>query len=160
MNKQMNEICKALGVAVISVIAILIIIRTLSWQQNIIKRVMVTREGFGDIGDSDSDSDSDSDCDLGATRTKIYKLVKINNKNKKDKILSNHLHDGEEQYYKKYYDSDESEWDTGSETEADLTKICKKYKKKAREIQARKEMDDIKSSSSNIPSSSGGGGMF
>ena len=63
MKKQINEICKALGVAVISVIAILIIIRTLSWQQSIIKHTMVTREGLGGIGDSDDDSDDDSDSD-------------------------------------------------------------------------------------------------
>ncbi len=63
MKKQMNEICKGIGVAVIAVIAILIIIRTLSWQQSIIKRVMVTREGMGGFSDSDSDSDSDDDSD-------------------------------------------------------------------------------------------------
>ena len=67
MKKQINEICKGIGVAVISIMAILIIIRTLSWQQSIIKRVMVTREGFGhDDSDSDNDSDSDSDSDSGS----------------------------------------------------------------------------------------------
>ena len=57
MKKQMNEICKGIGVAVIAVIAILIIIRTLSWQQSIIKRVMITREGLNNNNNSDDDID-------------------------------------------------------------------------------------------------------
>ena len=75
MNKLMNEICKYLGVGVISIIAILIIIRTLSWQQSIIKRVMVTREGFGH-DDSDSDSDDDSDDDDSGDEDAMEKIQK------------------------------------------------------------------------------------
>ena len=77
MKKQINEICKGIGVVVISVMAILIIIRTLSWQQSIIKRIMVTREGFGhddsDSDESDSESESESESDEEEAIDRIHK---------------------------------------------------------------------------------------
>jgi hypothetical protein len=175
MKKLMNEICKAIGVAVISIIAILIIIRTLSWQQSIIKRVMVTREGLGGFGDSDSDSDSDSECEFNGTRNKLVKLMKLQKKNKKAGISDNIVDGIESNYYSKYYDSSDEEWDTGSEGEGDLEKVCdfhkkqslkeKQQKKKQRlrekQQKARKDAEDIRTSNdsgNSMPSS--GGGMF
>jgi hypothetical protein len=162
MKKLMNEICKAIGVAVISIIAILIIIRTLSWQQSIIKRVMVTREGLGGFGDSDSDSDSE--CDFKGTRNKIVQLMKLQKKNKKAGISGNIVHGIERNYYSKYYDSSDEEWDTGSEGEGDLEKVCdfhKKQRLREKQQKARKDANDIRTSNdsgNSMPSS--GGGMF
>lgn len=174
MKKLMNEICKAIGVAVISIIAILIIIRTLSWQQSIIKRVMVTREGLGGFGDSDSDSDSDGDgdsdsdsdseCDFKGTRNKIVQLMKLQKKNKKAGISGNIVAGIEKNYYSKYYDSSDEEWDTGSEGEGDLEKVCdfhKKQRLREKQQKARKDANDIRTSNdsgNSMPSS--GGGMF
>ena len=172
MNKLMNEICKYLGVGVISIIAILIIIRTLSWQQSIIKRVMVTREGYDGIGDSDSDSDSDGDsdsdsdseCDFKGTRNKLVKLVALQKKNKKAGGI---VHPTEKKYYDKYYDSSDEEWDTGSEGESGLETICamhKKFNARIKSAKVGKDAEDIRASNgsgNSMPSSGGGGGgMF
>ena len=172
----MNEICKYLGVGVISIIAILIIIRTLSWQQSIIKRVMVTREGMKEgamgFGDSDSgsdsgsesDSDSESECDFKGTQNNLVKLMALQKENKKTRGI---LDPTEKKYYDNYYDSSDEEWDTGSEGEGELEKICAIHKRvnaKNKRGKVFKDAADIrasKGSGNSMPSSGGGGGgMF
>tara|TARA_B000000475_G_C15667318_1_gene312449 strand:- start:2 stop:370 length:369 start_codon:yes stop_codon:yes gene_type:complete len=84
MNKEMYKICKSLGITVISVVALLIMIRTLNWQASIIKRMTSTREGFmGNDDDSDSDDDSDDSDDDSDDEDDIAKIhennIKIKN---------------------------------------------------------------------------------
>jgi len=154
----MNEVSKYIGTAVIILVLLLIILRTLNWQTDVINRMMTTREGFMGESDSDSDSDSESECDEDDTRDKIEQLYKASKKHKDvSKERSSQGPFGALKYYKDHYDSDDG-WD--SETD-ELKKICFKMKKKSKRTEYAKDIDNIIGGSSmNIKTGGGGGGFF
>ena len=123
MRSIMNEVSKYIGTAVIILVLLLIILRTLNWQTDIINRMMTVREGFMD----ESESESESECDEDDTRDKIEQIYKASKKHKDiSKERSSQGPFGALKYYKEHYDSDDG-WD--SETD-ELKKICFKMKKK------------------------------
>ena len=158
MRSIMNEVSKYIGTAVIILVLLLIILRTLNWQTDVINRMMTTREGFMGESDSDSDSDSESECDEDDTRDKIEQLYKASKKHKDvSKERSSQGPFGALKYYKDHYDSDNG-WD--NETD-ELKKICFKMKKKSKRTEYAKDIDNIIGGSSmNIKTGGGGGGFF
>jgi hypothetical protein len=87
--------------------------------------------------------------------------MKLQKKNKKAGISGNIVAGIEKNYYSKYYDSSDEEWDTGSEGEGDLEKVCDFHKKQKKQQNAEKDAANIRNSNdsgNSMPSS--GGGMF
>ena len=159
MRSIMNEVSKYIGTAVIILVLLLIILRTLNWQTDIINRMMTVREGFMDESESESDSESDSEneCDENDTRDKIEQLYKASKKHKDvSKERSSQGPFGALKYYKDHYDSDDG-WD--SETD-ELKKICFKMKKQSKKNEYAKDIDNIIAGSSMNIKTGGGGGFF
>ena len=153
MRSIMNEVSKYIGTAVIILVLLLIILRTLNWQTDIINRMMTVREGFMD----ESDSDSESECDEDDTRDKIEQIYKASKKHKDiSKERSSQGPFGALKYYKEHYDSDDG-WD--SETD-ELKKICFKMKKKSKTNEYVKDIENIIGGSSMNIKTGGGGGLF
>ena len=132
MRSIMNEVSKYIGTVVIILVLLLIILRTLNWQTDVIKRMMITREGF-------DDDDDESECDEEETREKIHQIYKTSKKYKGADIDDENDLFGALKYHKEHYDSDD-EWD--SETE-ELKKICNRMKKHSVSIEYKKEINDI-----------------
>ena len=152
MRSIMNEVCKYIGTGVIILVLLLIILRTLNWQTNVINRMMTTREGF-----YDDDDDDESECDEEETRDKIEQLYKASKKHKDiSKEHSSQGPFGALKYYKEHYDSDDG-WD--NETD-ELKEICFKMKKKSKKNEYAKDIDNIIGGSSMNIKTGGGGGFF
>ncbi len=151
MRSIMNEVSKYIGAVVIILVLLLIILRTLNWQTDVINRMMTVREGF-------DDDDDESECDEDDTRDKIEQLYKASKTHKDiSKEYSSQGPFGALKYYKEHYDSDDG-WD--SETD-ELKKICFKMKKKSKKNEYAKDIDNIIGGSSmNIKTGGGGGGFF
>ena len=157
MRSIMNEVSKYIGTIVIILVLLLIILRTLNWQTDVIKRMMTTREGFMGESESDSESDSESECDEDDTRDKIEQLYKASKKHKDvSKEHSSQGPFGALKYYKEHYDSDDG-WD--NETD-ELKEICFKMKKKSKKNEYAKDIDNIIGGSSMNIKTGGGGGFF
>lgn len=131
MRSIMNEVSKYIGSGVIILVLLLIILRTLNWQTDVINRMMTVREGF--------DDDDESECDEEETREKIHKIYKASKKYKGVDVDDKKDLFGALKYHKEHYDSDE-EWD--SETE-ELKEICIRMKKQFLSNEYKKEVNDI-----------------
>lgn len=150
MRSIMNEVSKYIGTVVIILVLLLIILRTLNWQTDVINRMMTVREGF-------DDDDDESECDEDDTRDKIEQLYKASKKHKVKGRAAQRGPFGALKYYKEHYDSDDG-WD--SETD-ELKKICFKMKEKSKNNEYSKDIENIIAGSSmNIKTGGGGGGGF